>query len=206
MSRSLSPDQIAEKKAELVSAAIEILETEGHQALTVRNLADKAGISRTTPYLYFENKEALLDAVCIWCFRNLIESCREVVNNGDKSVEQMRDLGDIYIRFGLDHPILYDLIFMVARPETELDEELLAAIDEYTAVSSEPLARAYDEGLLVLPPERLNPVLWSTSHGMMTLYRLGHFGTEDALMRIREDLGRVISAGFLTDKGRGKCD
>lgn len=200
MSRSLSPEQIRAKKADLVDAAIEILESDGHQALTVRNLADKAKMSRSTPYLYYENKDALLDAVCVRCFCDLTETATEIACNGHKSVIQMRELGEMYIRFGLDHPVLYELIFMATRPLKYLDVELQSAIDEYSRVTSKPLIKAYEDGLVILPPDRLNPVLWSASHGLLALHRLGHFNTGDDFDRIREDLGRVISSGFLTKK------
>lgn len=200
MTRSLSPKQITVRKAALVDAAMEILESEGHQALTVRNLAEKAGMSRSTPYLYYENKDALLDAVRARCFRDLTKSCRAVAENGDQPVAQMRQLGEIYIRFGLNHPVLYELIFLAARSFECVDEELHAAIDDYSRVSSKPLDAAYEAGLVTMPPERLNPVLWSALHGLLRLHRLGHLGSDDALERIHDDLDQVLCTGFLARK------
>jgi len=201
MARSLSSEKIAEKKAELIETAIEILEKEGLQSLTLRHLADSAGMSRTTPYLYFSSKDALLNGIRTHCIVNLTQSCHAVITNGEKSIEQIRQLGQVYILFGLNHPELYDLIFMTCvEPEKSGSAELYDAIKEYGRVTSTPMIVAYEQGLVSLPPERLNPVLWSASHGLLSLRRIGHIETDADFDRILEDLGQIISAGFIVKK------
>ncbi len=46
-----------------VRAALELLEAEGLEAVTLRGVAERAGVSRSAPYRHFSDKRALLDRV-----------------------------------------------------------------------------------------------------------------------------------------------
>ena len=65
LSRALSHEEIDSKRSALIDCALSILESEGQAALTVRRLAEVAGVSRQTPYLYFKDKAELIDAMRI---------------------------------------------------------------------------------------------------------------------------------------------
>src|SRR5207237_9092478 len=52
----LSPDQVA-------AAALELLDREGLEALSMRRLAEQLGVGTMTLYGYFRSKDELLDAV-----------------------------------------------------------------------------------------------------------------------------------------------
>ena len=47
----------------LVEAGFEILEAEGREALTLRSVSDRTGVSKMAPYRHFADKAALLTAI-----------------------------------------------------------------------------------------------------------------------------------------------
>jgi len=197
LAKSLTEQQISTKKAALVQIAMEILETEGFEALTLRNLAKKAGISRSTPYSYFKDKAELCQCVCAETFRYLIQKCEAAMAESDGYVEQLIALGRCYLDFGIERPILYQLVFAPVHPGDEKRPELLEVIEEYKALTDVPMRKAYEEGIISYPPERLNPVLWASSHGLLSLRWAGHLSEEGLYDRVQEDLKNILAVGFM---------
>jgi AcrR family transcriptional regulator len=50
-------------RAEAIQAAYDLVAAEGHEALSLRKVADAVGIAHRSLYNHFEDREALLDAV-----------------------------------------------------------------------------------------------------------------------------------------------
>lgn len=201
LARTLTDAQKAAKRAELVQVAIKILEMEGLQALTLRRLAAEAGISRSTPYLYFQDKSELMEAICAETFRYLISKCERVMEDYAGYLDQMMAMGRYYLDFGIERPTLYHLIFAPKSPEDEVSPEVQAVLDDYTALSEIPMRQAYEDGIVKYPPERLNPVLWASLHGLLCLCWAGHLSEEGLFNQVREDMEQILGLGFM-DKDR----
>ena len=157
----LSSTQVEKKRSALVVSAIEILETDGLEALTLRHLAECAGVSRSTPYLYFKGKMALIDAVRLHGFQTLIRNSKEAIAGIDlqsEYVECMRRLGSVYVDFGLSRPALYLLIFSSGLPDSDMSDDLRHACEQHRSLLMTPMNAAYAAGVLSMPPERLDPV------------------------------------------------
>ncbi len=198
MNKPLSEHQIDRKRDHLTDCALSILELHGAEQLTLRRLAETAGVSRQTPYLYFRDKSALLNAMRIVGLARLTQNTSNAVNqaNADDFVEQLLVAGRAYVQFGLDNPSLYRLIFVPVSPDCRISDDLQSAIDDNNAVTQAPLQSAWDEGLLSLPPDRLNKVFWATLHGLISLHNEGLISHEDAKQQIMSDIETVLTNGF----------
>nr|WP_277346016.1 TetR/AcrR family transcriptional regulator [Sneathiella chinensis] len=187
----------------MVAVAIEILETEGFNALTLRRLAAKAGISRTTPYLYFKDKADLLVAVCVNTFRFLTEQCRTIIEDNPTPVQQVTAFGENYLKFALKNPVLYQLTFAPETTREEVAPEVMEVVEEYNTLLAVPMQQAYDAGHFLYPPDRLNAVLWAALHGMLSLHWSGHLAEEDQFDQILADMRNILAFGFINrDKVR----
>ncbi len=200
MPPELTPEIIAEKRKNLILNAIGILEDEGIDALTLRHLAVVSDVSRSTPYLYFKDKAALTDAIRIHSLHDLSARCKQAITGTGMHVEQMRLLGDTLISFGLRHPELYQLIFVVGLTGREKSKEFCKAIDQYKKIIEAPMLAAYVDGMISLPPERLNPVLWAAIHGMLMLNNAGLTGDDASFVQLRSDIEQVLAMGFVVTK------
>jgi AcrR family transcriptional regulator len=90
----------------ILQAAGEILEKEGLEAVTLREVARRAGVSHNAPSRHFPERETLLAALAGEGFAQLREAQRQAVaTNG------ARGLGEAYVRFALDHPQRFRLMF-----------------------------------------------------------------------------------------------
>jgi AcrR family transcriptional regulator len=92
--------------ATLLRTAGKILEEEGVEALSLRELTRRAGVSHTAPYRHFPDRESLLAALAAEGFAMLGEAQREAAAAGG-----LRGMGESYVRFALAHPQRFRLMF-----------------------------------------------------------------------------------------------
>ena len=100
---SYHKENLKEKIAEI---AWDICKTESWQKVNMRLVAEKAGVSTTAFYRHFKNKADLKAELMRRGFQILYEGMEDVTNN-------FSSYGAHYIRFGLDYPHIYDLMFQI---------------------------------------------------------------------------------------------
>ncbi len=72
----------------VVDAALQVLDAEGGEALTMRRVADQIGVSASSLYGYVDNKEELVQLVLDWIFQEV-----EVPPTGGNWQETLKELG-----------------------------------------------------------------------------------------------------------------
>ncbi len=94
----------------LVTDALVLLETQSADELSIRVLADRAGVSPRAPYVHFPTKSDLLFAIADRGFQMLIDDSAAA---GD----EIASIGRAYIGLAVRHPNLFRLMFsgMVAQ-------------------------------------------------------------------------------------------
>jgi AcrR family transcriptional regulator len=93
-------------RAAVLRTAGEILEKEGLDAVTLREVARRAHVSHSAPSRHFPDREALLAALAGEGFVALGEAQRRAAATGGA-----RGLGEAYVQFALDHPQRFRLMF-----------------------------------------------------------------------------------------------
>ena len=69
----------------------------------MRKVAQKAKVSTTAFYRHFKNKDDLK--------AELMRRGYQIINEGRENISTFSSYGAHYIRFGLDYPFIYDLMF-----------------------------------------------------------------------------------------------
>lgn len=95
----------------LVKAASLLLEEEGMENLTMRNLSTKVGVSRSAPYRHFQDKTALLGAVAAEGFNRLGDALACLPEEDVSPLQCFRLCSCAYVRFAVSSPRLYTLMF-----------------------------------------------------------------------------------------------
>lgn len=102
----------------LLDEAAAVLAADGVGALSLRDLARRAGVSATAPYHHFAGKAALVTALAEDALADLdaalAEADREASAAGGGPGERLGALGVAYVLFAVDHPARFRLAF---RPE-----------------------------------------------------------------------------------------
>jgi AcrR family transcriptional regulator len=106
----------ADTRQRILDAAREMFVRRGYEATTMRAIADRIEYTPTAIYHHFRNKEALLAELCTLDFRALASAFQKIGRIEDP-IERLRRTGLVYIQFGLEHPMQYQLMFMTRRPK-----------------------------------------------------------------------------------------
>lgn len=100
------------RREEILQAAKELFLEQGYDQTTIRRIADRVGVSAPALYLYFQDKEQMMLALCDQTFGHLIQSIGEIEKTVTDPRQRIRQFGEAYLKFGLKHPDEYRLIFL----------------------------------------------------------------------------------------------
>jgi AcrR family transcriptional regulator len=154
---------------EILDAATELLLDIGHaKAVSIRSVAERVGVTPPSIYLHFQDKDALLDAVCARYFEKLDEEMQRVSASQADTIDVLRAQGLAYVRFAVENPELYRIATMGEwKSNSNVDAALASSAFEHMCVTVETLM---GEGLL--PPGDATGIaleLWSAAHGVAAL-------------------------------------
>ncbi len=158
------PGEGEKLRGEILAAADALLgETGTDDALTLRAVAKRTGVSTPSVYLHFPNREALLEAVCLRVWDELAHRMRDRAGEVDDPMRALSRCARVYARFALDHPVQYRVLLM--RPSGASSPGAVACF-RYLADATAACVRA---GILHGEPEILAMGLWSAMHGCVSL-------------------------------------
>lgn len=116
----------------------------GYHTLTMRSIAKSMGYSHGALYYHFSEKAELFYALVNEDFKMLLERQKDMLNRsrlGD--IGQLEKLMLEFIRFGLDNPHHYEIMFMIKDPELlrYSREEQSQCLDLFAAVVRSVVSR-----------------------------------------------------------------
>ncbi|WP_237735249.1 TetR/AcrR family transcriptional regulator [Rhodococcus sp. JVH1] len=92
----------------LLNAAAQLLDEAKGKPVSTRAVCDLAGVQAPTLYHHFGSKQGLFDAVVEYGFGQYI---RGTNRRGDDPVDDLRHGWDDHVRYGLDNPSFYVLLY-----------------------------------------------------------------------------------------------
>jgi len=159
----------ADLEARLVSAGVTLLAEAGTDAVTLREIARRAGVSHGAPRRYFPTHQALLAAIAREGYRSLGALVAETI--GDPAAEPraaLIEMGRRYVAFAGDSPGMFALMFrhdLLRGNNIGLREESTPLFGVLVAL----LTRAR-----LAEPTTRAAALWAALHGIAQLW---HWGT-----------------------------
>ena len=166
----------SETRDKILDAARELFVTEGFEGVSMRKVADKIEYSPTAIYVHFADKEELFRELCHRDYARLAEVFQSSAISTDP-IERIRQIGAIYIDFGLRNPNHYKFMFMTPHPPHEPDEvdrEMMGnpERDAY-AFLKWAVQQAIDAGCFEEEfddAELVSQTLWASVHGVISLH------------------------------------
>ncbi|MCW7986360.1 TetR family transcriptional regulator [Streptomyces platensis subsp. clarensis] len=164
-------DQEAGLRARLVQVGIDLLTEEGVQALSLREIARRAGVSHGAPRRHFPTHLSLLSAIARQGFADLAEkAAADIDAHPSDPRAQLMALGRGYLDFALTHRGMFELMFRhdllesghlglrdTSLPLFQVLVDLVARVQSQSGVPARVVAGA----------------LWSNLHGIAQLWRWG---------------------------------
>ncbi|MBI1377412.1 MAG: TetR family transcriptional regulator [Frankiales bacterium] len=162
-------------RAEILVAARELLaEAQDADAVSVRAVADRVGVTTPSIYLHFADKGALLDAVCEDVFTELDSRMEQAAATTDDPFESLRLRGLAYVQFALENPEQYRLAMMRmpghGSASTVFSYDDIVGGPTYHHLT-EAVGRCIEVGVFApgTDPGRIATTLWAAAHGAVSL-------------------------------------
>ena len=146
-----------------------IVETGDAEAVTIRAVARRVGVSAPAVYLHFESKTELLDAVSLKVWAELQGALDAAAADEPEPFEALRRRGVAYVEFGLAHPVQYRLLLMDPRADAGEDAVDVRAAEQAVRCVETAVQRCIDAGVLRGDPRQLALTLWTVAHGLVSL-------------------------------------
>jgi len=199
---------ISERKArekeqlrlKILDAAEAVFNEEGFENATIRKIAERIEYSPGTVYLHFkQGKDELFYEIHGRQFDRLykkMEHLWEVKN----PLDRLQQLGRIYLRFAMDHPQEYDLMFVQNAPLNMLPpEDKWNDVMNLFGIFHTSVSECMEQGLIRFT-NLYSAILsiWGMVHGMATLHARGRLrmmpeeNIEELITQSSEDFISVI--------------
>jgi len=168
-------------QARLVRAGVELVASEGLPALTLREIARRAGVSHGAPRRYFPTHLALLSAIARAGFADLdARIAAALADSPSNPRARLATMARLYVEFGLTNRGMFELMFrhdLLESNHLRLREvslplfELLVDLVSHARPGTGP------------PPAVVAGALWANLHGLVQLSSWGSLalatGTDD---------------------------
>nr|WP_042187599.1 TetR/AcrR family transcriptional regulator [Kibdelosporangium sp. MJ126-NF4]CEL18218.1 Transcriptional regulator, TetR family [Kibdelosporangium sp. MJ126-NF4]CTQ90551.1 Transcriptional regulator, TetR family [Kibdelosporangium sp. MJ126-NF4] len=156
----------------IITAARELAETEGWEAVTTRRLAERVEYSQPVLYSHFNGKDAIVSAVALDGFSELAAHLRRARQAAPEAGQALRAVCRAYLDFATERPALYQAMFVLP---TDL---------KFASEETPPSMRAcFDEFVSCFRPdnkrrELFAEVIWSALHGLAVLSDSGRIPSD----------------------------
>jgi AcrR family transcriptional regulator len=152
----------------LIASGVAMLRDVAPEALSLRELAKRAGVSHNAPYRHFADREALLGAICAQGFERMNASIDDALQQTAGDPRAQFSALRAYVAFALAYPhhmqIMFGMHDLHKRPEVEA--VAMRAFDQVIAVvhSGQALGlfRAGDARVIAF-------AIWATLHGVASI-------------------------------------
>lgn len=185
-------------KDEILDMAFYITKEYGIDAVTARELGARLGSSARPIFTVFESMDEVKESVII----KSKELYGQYVEEGLKSQLAFKGVGIAYIRFAIEQPKLFQLLFMRPTQEPTDVSMILPVIDD----NYEKILQSVQEPYCLerKAAERLYQHLWTYTHGIATMFATGLCSY--TMEQLEERLTDVFKGLLLVEKGRDRND
>lgn len=145
----------------------------GYEKTSIRGIAEAIEYSPATIYLYYKDKNELLLALHVVGFQKLREEFSVVLLIPDP-MERLVELGNLYIKFAVENPELYDLMFVMQAPmealacKEEMWDDGMKSFEFLQFVIQDCIKAGYFKSDRDV--EITSLTIWSYMHGLIMLH------------------------------------
>jgi AcrR family transcriptional regulator len=189
-------------REEILEVSKEILIEDGFSKMSMRKIAKRADITATSIYLHFKNKDDLLLALIEESIENLKKALMDVIDPSKDLIRQLEDLANIYVKYALEHPQEYQIIYMV-RPEEmpKYPKEKFKNIRSTYELLADIISEGKNDGLIDVESSLISAyTLWAQLHGVVSVILSKRLDTRIPRDQFIEQAVENIIQGFISQK------
>jgi len=170
-------------RAAILDAGADAFLEHGYRGASIRKVAERAGVTHGTIYLYFRDKDDLLYQLSKEHFRGLLTRLRAIPRTLDP-VARIREAFHMVVTYGLDAPEHYHLMLSMRPPHSTCTDErsLTPMAQEIYSFLFDTISYAADRSLIGSGHVARDAWgLLAAAHGIVELHRAGTTERDDAL-------------------------
>ena len=162
-------------KPKIIASTLTLYLKGGLDGVSMRKVADHAGLSTMAAYRHFKNKDDLLNHVVMEGFRHFQSYFNRAQAIPDP-IASLKLCMTLYAEFAQDQPEFYEMMFMakLRSDDPQLEQRSQQQIQMALVFLSERIGKCVSTGLIqAVEPRACALKLWSLCHGMVSLQVLG---------------------------------
>lgn len=133
---------------EIIEAAKNIIRDKGHEAVTVRNLAEVTGYSYTNLYYYFKDLNALLWSLRLAMIEDMITELTAASLTKEDSVEEILSAFFSYTEYFFKHPNVFRFFYFYPFAQPEGDDSYQNLEQRFHSIWQTSFSRLVQEGVI----------------------------------------------------------
>lgn len=167
-------DASRDLRADLMRTSLALLDEAGPTALSLREVARRAGCTHQAPYHYFPDRESLLAALVIDGFEDLTRRLRAANDLCEQQGPRATLIAsaNAYVGYALEHPGVFRIMFR----QDMCNPVRFPAVIEASLVSRTELERLNALALGPSASSETESILWAHVHGLACLLLDGPMG------------------------------
>jgi AcrR family transcriptional regulator len=127
-------DDAADLQRDLLAAAEALFSEGGLEAVSVRKVAARVGVSAMTPYRYFADKAELLVGLWEFVMQGLLTCIQDEVKRHQDPSVRLRAGADAFLSYWEAHPDRYRLVYMTERTTQRQEKSQFTAAAVYGGI------------------------------------------------------------------------
>ncbi len=158
-------------KNALIKAGVEILSKEGIDGLSLRKVAQRAGVSHNAPYSHFPDKQSLIAAISTEGFKQLYDELGLAIAAFPRDPKrQLQEGAWAYVQFAMNNTDTFKIMFSgVLKKEKEYPAFVEISHKTFERVVDVVKACQNAGVLSSTRPEILAVAVWGQIHGIISL-------------------------------------
>jgi len=178
-------------RQDLVDAGRAYVEEHGHEALSVRTLAQEVGVSAGAPYHHFADRRLLLLAIASEGFKILTDRASEIGSSALSGRDKLIALGLNFIDFSDQSPRMFELMYKSELTTPKHAPEL----EKYHAIGHRLIRAAIASELPRTPRKSIETralAFWAFVYGFAALRRIYSIRSFDRFNMSRDEVARAV--------------
>lgn len=158
-------------RKELLQSARELLVSNGYRRFSLRQVARETGVSATSVYIYFENKDHLIHTLIEQSISELNSRLRKVYGTYSDPVKRLEAFAEAYVQYALAHPREYQVIYLASSEEmSRYPKEKFRKARRGYELLTDTIKEAVEQKMIDEPrPRTAAYTFWAQLHGVMSV-------------------------------------
>ena len=160
----LTQEEITRRRGEILNAAIGVIVQKGFQETSMREIAEAAGVGKSTLYDYFPSKDEIMIAYVVDEVERMTRQAQEIINQDTSVIEKFRQIWHTHLENMLANKYMY---IKISFESQRLSLESQSRIQFHRHAYQDMLCELVEEGIRTGEFRPVNPLL--AIRGMFSL-------------------------------------